>query len=56
MATRDLVPLALRALRLTGGAHVRELAAQLGDLGVDATAVGLDLGLTGSTTADTAAL
>ena len=35
---------------------MRELAAQLGDLGVDPAPVGLDLGLTGTAAADAAAL
>ncbi len=36
--------------------HVGELATQLGDAGVDAAAVGLDLGLTGTTATDAATL
>jgi hypothetical protein len=35
---------------------VLELATQLGDLGVDPAAVGLDLGLTRTTTTDAATL
>lgn len=38
----------LGALRLTGGVHLAELAAQLGDAGVDAAAIRLDAGLTGA--------
>ena len=53
---RDLVALALLALGVAGALHVGELAAQLGDLGVDAPPVGLDLRLTGTTPADTAAV
>ena len=53
---RDGVALALGPLGVAGGAHVAQLGAQLGDLGVDATPVGLDLGLTGTTTTDAAAL
>ena len=50
------MPLALLALGLAGALHRGELAAQLGDLGVDAAPVGLDLGLTGTTATDAAAV
>ena len=53
---RDRVALALGPLGVAGGAHVAQLGAQLGDLGVDPAAVGLDLGLTGTTATDAAAL
>ena len=43
---------ALGALGVAGALHLPQLAAQLGDLGVDPAAVGLDLGLTGATAAD----
>ncbi len=53
---RDLVALAARALGVARRLHVGQLAAQLGDLGVDAATVGLDLGLTGTTATDAATL
>src|SRR4051794_19947989 len=49
---RDVVAAALLALGVAGALHVGELAAELGDLGVDAAPVGLDLGLTGATATD----
>ena len=49
---RDVVAAPLLALGVAGALHVGELAAQLGDLGVDPAAVGLDLGLTGAAAAD----
>ena len=49
---RHVVATARLALDLAGAAHLLELAAQLGDLGVDAAPVGLDLGLTGTAAAD----
>ena len=52
----DVVARALLAHRLAGALEVLELAAQLGDLGVDAAPVGLDLGLTGTTATDAAAV
>src|SRR4029079_8419869 len=48
----DVVAAALLALGVAGALHVGELAAELGDLGVDPAAVGLDLGLTGATATD----
>src|SRR4051794_1243209 len=53
---RDVVATALLALGVAGALHVGQLAAQLGDLGVDPAPVGLDLGLTGATAADAAAV
>lgn len=46
------VALAVQPLGLPGGLHGRDLPAQLGHPLTDATAVQLDLGLTGSTAAD----
>ena len=43
---------ALLALGLAGALELLELAAELGDLGVDPTPVGLDLRLTGATATD----
>ena len=51
---RDRVPAALLAHRRPRALHVLQLAAQLGDLGVDPAPVGLDLGFTGTTATDTA--
>src|SRR5690606_22959455 len=48
----DLVALALGALGLPGALHRLQLAAELGNLGVDPAPVGLDLGLTGATATD----
>ena len=53
---RDLVAPTARPLGVARGPHVRQLPTQLGDAGVDAAAVGLDLGLTGTTATDAAAL
>ena len=49
---RDVVAPALLPLGVAGALHVGQLAAELGDLGVDPAAVGLDLGLTGATATD----
>ncbi len=43
-----MVATTLLALGVAGALHLGELAAQLGDLGVDPAPVGLDLGLTGA--------
>ena len=51
-----MVATALLALGVAGALHVAQLAAELGDLGVDPAPVGLDLGLTGATATDAAAL
>ena len=48
----DVVAAARLALDVAGAAQLLELAAELGDLGVDPAAVGLDLGLTGATATD----
>ena len=48
----DVVAPARLALDVAGAAHVLELAAELGDLGVDPAPVGLDLGLTGAAATD----
>ena len=52
---RDLVAPTTLPLGVAGGLHVREVAAQLGDLGVDPAPVGLDLRLTGATATDAGA-
>lgn len=55
IATEDRVPLALRALGVTGRTEVADLPSEQSHLGADPSAIQFDLGLTGATGAHSGA-